>query len=130
MYMFSENYFNCKLAISNPLLQKLSVRKPFSLTHLSTALGSILISLLFSQSVVAQSFSGYCIAQQNKDDLKQKIRRESWKNNPDLNVTITMNEVEYHISVDKNTQRKLLLKKAGEKLAIDQMTPLHLKGEK
>ncbi|WP_229638739.1 hypothetical protein [Waterburya agarophytonicola] len=96
--------------------------KLFSTVHLSTSIGAIATTVLFSQSVLAESFGGYCIAQKNENNLKQEAREMLSEKEQDLAVTAERKNSQYTITVDRTNGKQLLLQQAGEKNAIDQMT--------
>ena len=120
--MFDKNYFYCK---SNNLdilfLYKIFTSKLFSLIKLSVSIGAIATVLLFSHSVMAQSF-GYCIAQENKEKLAAKKPIPLLQSSPNLQVSVKQGDREYIISLDQNNKRRLLLTQLGEQEPVAQMT--------
>ncbi len=93
----------------------------FSTSNLLTIITAAATGLLFSQSVVAQSFSGYCISQKNNNPEEKKQPRLLLDESSSP-ITVTRNDRIYAISVDNINQRKLLLKRAGEQSVISQTT--------
>ena len=121
--MFHKNYFNYKSNNLNILfIYKILALKIFSSIKLSTTIGATATMLLFSHSVLAQSFEGYCIAKENKEKLAEKKPAALLQSSPDSKVTVKKGDREYTISLDRNNRRKLLLTQVGEREPIAQMT--------
>lgn len=121
--MFNKKYFNCESIVFYSLLsQKILTNRLLHITNLSTTIGAIATSLLFSQSVFAQSFSGYCISQENNNNIEKKELVSLSKNASSPKVTTTKGDRQYIISIDKINQKKLILRQVGEKSPIAQMT--------
>ena len=104
------------------LIYKILAKKLFSMHHLFTMLGAIATTLLFSQSVLAQSFAGYCIVQKNDENLEQETRTILSQYEDSPSITVNKGDLSYVISVDETNKRKLILKQEGESLVIGQMT--------
>ena len=120
--MFYKNHLHYKSNnLNNLLFHKISTVKLFSLIKLSTGIGAIAITLLFSHKVVAQSFGGYCVARENKEKLAAK-KPIGLPKEPDLKVTVKKGDRQYIVSLDQNNNRRLLLTQVGEQKPVAQMT--------
>ena len=106
----------------NPLRHKVLANKIFSVFHLSATAGTIATTLFFSQSVLAQSFGGYCISHRNDNNLEQKSKPALSQYKTSSTITANRSDRSYIISVDQTNQRKLILKQEGEPSIISQMT--------
>ena len=121
--MFYKNNFNYKPNNLNILLfYKIFALKLFSSIKLSTSMGAIATTLLFSHSVMAQSLKEYCIVRENKEELVAKKPLGLLYDTSDLKVTVNKDDRQYIISLDQNNRRKLLLTRVGEREPIAQMT--------
>lgn len=79
---------------------------------------TIASTLIFSQTVLAESFGEYCVSKAKQTDVKQQVAL--LQKSPE--VSFSRNGVTYRVIVDESIQRQLLLEQEGKSSAIDQMT--------
>ena len=121
--MFDNNYFDCtSIKLNSYLKAKTITNQPLFFNNLSTLLGAIALSLIFSQTVLAQSFGGYCISQANDSNLTEDKKIKSNLSGSSLKIEVNRNDRAYTIAIDRHNQRKLLLEQAEKPSIIAQMT--------
>lgn len=121
--MFDKNYFGRKFnRLSVSSISQILTLNIFESIRFSTTFGAIATVLLFSQSVVAQSFEGYCVTQKSEEELAAIKATSLLQAIPEPKVTVTKSDREYTISIDPNNRKKLLLTQAGQKEPVAQMT--------
>ena len=121
--MFFQNYSNNKLTtLNSSWLKRTIIHNFFIQINLSTTIGAIATTLLFSQNVLAESFRGYCISFEEDETIAEQAEEMLLESEPSVAIVVTKNNKKYTISLDEKNQKQLILEQEGEQIEIDRIT--------